>query len=42
MQDRPPIITVGSHVEKLKQLDLSTPDVAVMEVPLLTLETSLF
>eukprot|EP00439_Symbiodinium_sp_Y106_P025401 s5968_g3.t1 len=37
--DRPPIITVGSHVEKLKQLDLSTPDVAVMEVPLLTLET---
>ncbi|OLQ14077.1 Protein strawberry notch-like 1 [Symbiodinium microadriaticum] len=42
MQDRPPIITMGSHVEKLQQLDLSTPDVAVTEVPLLTVETSLF
>ncbi|CAE7649463.1 pksJ [Symbiodinium microadriaticum] len=37
--DRPPIITMGSHVEKLQQLDLSTPDVAVTEVPLLTVET---
>ncbi|CAE7253042.1 pksJ [Symbiodinium sp. CCMP2456] len=37
--DRPPIITMESHVEKLQQLDLSTPDVAVTEVPLLTVET---
>ncbi|CAE7639161.1 pksJ [Symbiodinium pilosum] len=36
--DRPPMITVASHLEKLKRLDLSTPEISVEQAQLLTLE----
>ena len=32
------MITVASHLEKLKRLDLSTPEISVEQAQLLTLE----